>query len=108
MHELGIARDLLKNIREKIGEKKPEKIVIVIGKASGIDESFLRHSFLEHIFPELNWDNVELIFEKEEAELFCKNCKRVVKELSSFSCPFCGSGDLEIKSGDRTYLKEVK
>lgn len=107
MHELGIARDLLKRIKEEIGDKKPSRIVIVVGGASGIDEDFLRHSFIEHIFPEMCWNDVELVFEKEVPRLRCKNCKEVIKELNFLSCPDCNSVDVEIIGGDRTYLKTV-
>jgi len=108
MHELGIARDLFKEVLKKTGGKKPERIKIVIGRASGIEEHFLRHSFEDHIFPEYGWQGVEIEIQYEEPALFCEDCKKEVKDINSFSCPFCGSLDLKILKGDRVYIKGIQ
>jgi Zn finger protein HypA/HybF involved in hydrogenase expression len=108
MHEISIAKDLINEIEKSSKGKIPKKIIIGVGKASGIDPKFLKHSFLEHIFPERNWSNVELILESEEPALYCNSCKREIKDLDSLSCPFCNSTDLEIISGNRTYIKEIQ
>ncbi|PIP13372.1 MAG: hypothetical protein COX48_04405 [bacterium (Candidatus Stahlbacteria) CG23_combo_of_CG06-09_8_20_14_all_34_7] len=108
MHELSIAKTLLKEIEKIIDGKKPEKILIKVGAASGISIDFLRHSFVEHIFPEKNWQNVNLILESEEPSLYCPNCKKEIKDLNTLSCPFCQSDDMIILSGDKVYIKKIQ
>jgi len=56
MHELSIAGTLLDELVKKSRGKKPVKVLIAVGAASGIDADFLKHSFTEHVFPEKNWD----------------------------------------------------
>jgi len=108
MHEISIARVLINEIEKISGGKTPKKIVVIVGKASGVDTKFLEHSFLEHIFPQKNWNNVELVLEIEEPTLHCNSCGEEIKSLNSLSCPFCNSIDLEITSGNRTYVKEIQ
>ncbi|HLD30052.1 MAG TPA: hydrogenase maturation nickel metallochaperone HypA [bacterium] len=108
MHEFGIARDLLREIDSKLKSgEKPERIVIVIGKAAGIDRKYLEHSFKEHIFPERRWENVEIHFEEEEPALSCRTCGEKFTEIESISCPSCGGKNLDILSGNRVYVKSV-
>lgn len=108
MHELSIARTLLKDIEKRSKGKIPEKILIVVGRASGVDIDFLKHSFLEHIFPEKNWQKVMLVFEWEEPSLYCLNCKKEIKDLNSLSCPLCQSDELKISAGNRVYIKDIR
>ncbi|RLD14458.1 MAG: hypothetical protein DRI22_03200 [Caldiserica bacterium] len=108
MHELGIAKEIFKEIKRVSGGKKPKEVFIVIGKGTGIEKDFLKHSLKEHIFKEIGWDDVEVIFEEEEVLLYCRNCDREINEIESFSCPFCGGFDLEILKGNRTYVKKVQ
>ena len=107
MHELSIARPLLKEVLKISSGKKPAKIIITVGGGAGVDNDFLRHSFDDHIFPEMNWENVELILEKEEPAVRCSACGKTIEESACVDCPFCGSDDIEIAGGDRVYVKEI-
>jgi len=107
MHELSVARPLMQSILKKSSGKKPSKIIIAVGAASGIDADFLRHSFDDHIFPEMNWEDIELAFEKEEPALRCGACGKIFSELNSPACSFCGSDDIKIAGGDRVYVKKI-
>ena len=107
MHELSIAGPLAKEIEEKNPGGTPGKIIIVVGDAAGIDIDFLRHSFEDHIFPEKNWQGAELVFEKEAPALICLKCGKIIEEATQFACPDCGNNEIDIKSGNRVYVKEV-
>jgi len=102
-----MALSLMQDVLKKTSGEKPSKIIISVGADSGIDIDFLRHSFEEHILPERNWKNVQLKFEEEGLSLLCCGCGKKILESSSFSCPFCGSDDMEISGGHRVYVKEV-
>jgi len=107
MHELSIARPLAKEIEEKSKGGAISKIIIVVGDAAGIDSAFLRHSFEDHIFPEKNWEGAELVFENEAPALICRKCGKIIEEATQFACPDCGNNEIDIKSGNRVYVKQV-
>ena len=113
MHELGIARDLFMIVEKKAREnnlKKVTKVRINLGIASGIKENFLRHSFIDHIFPEtIAWD-AELEIIKEGVEARCRGCGKDIDTQAEFSmnCPACGNFDVEIIRGKDTYLEDIE
>lgn len=109
MHEYSIAKNLAYIIFKEINDKKPKivnKIIFVIGKASGIDKEFLEHSFKEHIFKNTICENAQLEFVFEEPRIKCKRCG---KEYSDkiIKCD-CGGEDFDIIAGDQVYVKEIE
>ena len=113
MHELGIARDFWAVIKEAAGQnklKKINKIVIVLGEASGIEEDFLRHSMKDHILPGTIGENAELVIKKEILAARCKKCEEQItrEKVKGLSCPKCGGSDIEIISGKDTYVKNIE
>ncbi len=113
MHELGIARDLFMIVEKKAREnnlKKVTKVRIKLGIASGIKEDFLRHSFIDHIFPETIARGAELEIIKEGAEARCRGCGKDIDTQAEFrmNCPACGSFDVEISRGNDTCLEEIE
>ena len=88
--------------------KKPKEVLIVVGKGTGIEKDFLEHSLKDHIFKEIGWEDVKVVFEEEEVSLICSSCKKEIKELNGFSCPFCGGSEIDILKGTRTYVKKVR
>ncbi|MFH1957100.1 MAG: hydrogenase/urease maturation nickel metallochaperone HypA [bacterium] len=97
----------MKEVLKMTSGEKPSRIIITVGEATSIDAGFLRHSFNDHIFPEMNWKDIALIFEKEKPALRCGGCGKTISESSTFECPFCGSSDIEITGGNRVYVKEI-
>ena len=113
MHELAIARDLFMIVEKKAREnnlKKVTKVRIKLGVTSGIKENFLRHSFIDHIFPETIARDAELEIIKEGAEARCRGCGKDIDTQAEFSmnCPACGSFDVEIRRGKDTCLEEIE
>ena len=110
MHELSIAKNLFEIIKKKVGKDLPnlKKVKIKVGKASGIDKDFLKHSFLDHIFPENRLNFLELELLDEDVLLRCKSCKKDLTEVNSLNCPFCGSKDIQIIKGDKVYIESIE
>lgn len=109
MHEYGIAKDIAYVIFNKINEEKPKKvnkIVIVIGEASGIDKKFLEHSLKEHIFKNTICENSELVFETEKPKIRCRNCKTEYTE-PVIKCS-CGSDSFDVISGKEVFVKSIE
>ena len=113
MHELGIAKDLFKIVKEKArvnNLKRVTKIRIKVGVASGIEKDFLKHSFIDHIFPKTLAEEAKLEFIREPVEARCKNCGQKLDTQDKFtvSCPACGSVNIEIIRGKDIYLENIE
>ena len=113
MHELGIARDLFKIIKEKAREnnlKRVTKIRIKLGIAAGIEEDFLTHSFVDHILPGTIAAGAVLELIKEDIEAKCKNCGKEIGTQDEFAmkCPACNSPNIEIMKGKNVYLEKIE
>jgi len=108
MHEYTLARNLAYLIFKEINEKKPKKInkiVFIMGKASGVDKEFLEHSFKEHIFKNTICEQAELEFVFEEPKIRCKKCGKIY-EQAVIKCE-CGSDEFDIIAGNEVYVKEI-
>ena len=114
MHELGEARELFAVVKEKAKEhglKKITKVKIKRGEASGIESDFLRHSFLDHIFPETLAEGADLEIIVEKVGGVCGDCGAGVdisKDEPAMKCPSCGSYRLEITKGKDVYVDSIE
>ncbi|MCL2335442.1 MAG: hydrogenase maturation nickel metallochaperone HypA [Endomicrobia bacterium] len=114
MHEHGIAKDMWKVIAdeaEKNGIKKITKVTIVLGEASGIEQSFLTHSFADHIFAENEIaSGAELEYEIMPLAAKCNVCLKDIKpsDMDNLVCPHCKSNDIKIVSGREAYVKSIE
>ncbi|MEW6041842.1 MAG: hydrogenase maturation nickel metallochaperone HypA [Elusimicrobiota bacterium] len=115
MHELGLAQDLLQIILEKAEKnllKKITKIVISVGKASGIDIEYLHHSIVEHVLPGTIAKNAEIEFIVEQLKLKCSSCNGEISSEEAknilLNCPRCGSIKLTVLSGADVYVKNIE
>lgn len=114
MHELGAALELFKVVEEKGKEnnlKKVTKVTVKVGEASGIESDFLRHSFLDHIFPGTIADGADLEIVIEKVAEMCKDCETkidVSKDEPVMKCPSCGSSKFEITGGKDIYVDSIE
>ncbi len=113
MHELGMAQDLFEIVKkeaEKNSIKKVSKIVLKLGEASGVEEDFLRHSFVDHILPGSIAEGAELRVVKETLKAKCKDCGRVTAggDEVVMKCPDCGGMRLEIVSGMKVHVESIE
>ncbi len=115
MHEYSLCSDIFKQVIEKSKEnelKKITKISIKIGEASGIDQEFMRHSILEHLFSKSIKKDVEVEFIIEKVSLKCKKCGNIIKNIDKKSqknkCDICKNEDFEINSGQSIYLNYIE
>jgi len=112
MHELGLARDLFHIIEERAKAnnlKSIKCIKIKLGLASGIDEGFLIHSFIDHLFPNTIAEGTRLEIIKEFPAVRCKGCgtKIDVEDEPILSCPECKKMDMEVVAGMDIHIEEI-
>jgi hydrogenase nickel incorporation protein HypA/HybF len=112
MHELGIAKDLFEIAlltAKKNKLKKITKITVRIGEAAGIEEDFLRHSFVDHRIPGTIAENCRLEISKEKVKARCRKCSAFFSpEKMVFDCQSCHSKDIEIISGKDVYITSIE
>jgi hydrogenase nickel incorporation protein HypA/HybF len=112
MHELGIAKDLFAHVKEKVKQKGLRRITgikIKVGEASGIEEGFLRHSFIDHILPGTIAEGVTLEVEREPVKAKCGSCgKEISAREGGLNCPGCGGSNLEIIAGKDVYVESIE
>jgi hydrogenase nickel incorporation protein HypA/HybF len=111
MHELGIAKDLFDIVlaeAKKNSLGRVSKIVIRLGKASGIEKEFLLHSLAEHVIPGTIAEGAEIEILPEDVRLKCRKCGKEIADKSGLSCGSCGNTDVEIVSGKDTYVESIE
>lgn len=111
MHEGAIAAVIIQNILE-VREKE---------KFASIKTATVLIGRMHHVVPEVFQNHFRLLKKEHQAltrcrlvieiapvAITCRVCNKVtVLEQAAFSCPGCGSTDIEITGGREMHLKEV-
>ena len=111
MHEFSVVQSLMGLIEENARQnnaKSVSKVVVKIGKMSGIEPHLLKIAF--DTFKEKTiCENAELEMVLQEVIAYCEDCQRefVIKE-HRFICPFCNGFNLQIKDGEDMYLMSIE
>ena len=113
MHEIGIARDLFCVIAETAKANNVtsvKEVRIKLGVASGIEEDFLVHSFIDHVFPGSIADGATLEIIKESVKAKCKGCGNEIdiEDDPVMECPVCGNRTIKITQGKDVYVEEIR
>jgi len=112
MHEISIAKTLFDQAQEmafKRGVDRIGRIKIKLGVASGIDVDMLRHSLIDHIFPDSIAEDaeIEVVFEPLIAK--CVKCGDEITQIGiGGGCPKCGSKNLDIIGGIKVTVEDIE
>ena len=112
MHEFSIVSSLMLLIEEYAREhnaKKVAKVVVGIGKLSGVEPDLLKIAF--DTFKERTiCEEAQLVMEIEDVALKCRDCLKetTLREKLSRKCPHCGSLNTEIIRGQDLLLKSIE
>jgi len=111
LHEFSVVQNLLYLIEEnarKNNAKEVSKVVVKIGKLSGIEPHLLKLAF--DTFKEKTiCENAELNMIIQDIIAKCEDCrKEFVVENNHFICPFCNSYNLQILDGEDMYLMSLE
>jgi hydrogenase nickel incorporation protein HypA/HybF len=111
MHEFFIVQNLLKTVEDYVAQynaKKVSKLVLLIGKFSGVEPDLLQ-SALEFFKKGTVLEDAEIVIEIEEFKVKCLNCgKEFSKGKWDLSCPYCGSLNTQVISGEELILKSLE
>jgi len=108
MHEYSIVQSML-DLCEKHSKGKPvDKVVVKIGKMSGIEPHFLKESF--DVFKE---DSVcrDAVMDMKiiDITILCKDCKNEATVNSfDFFCPHCSGGNTEVLTGQEMHIEYIE
>ena len=112
MHELAIARTLFNDalvMAFRHGYDRINCLKIKLGAASGIDKDMLRHSLIEHIFPETIAEDAEVEIVLEPLVAKCIKCQEeLTQTIAGGGCPKCGSKDLDIIGGTKASVEGIE
>ena len=88
--------------------KLVDKVVVKIGKMSGIEPHFLQESF--HVFKE---DTVcrdaEIEMKIIDITILCVDCKNeAIVDSYNFFCPKCNSGNTKVLTGQEMHIEYIE
>ena len=111
MHELALAKELFAVVISKSAEKgleKIDKVKIALGEASGIDPEFLRHSFIDHIFPGTIAEGALLEIALRKVSARCGDCGEPINDFAADECPSCAGREISVESGRDVFIEEIE
>ncbi|WP_456393429.1 hydrogenase maturation nickel metallochaperone HypA [Persephonella sp.] len=111
MHEFSVVQSLMGLIERHAQEnnaKSVSKVVVKIGKMSGIEPHLLKIAF--DTFKEKTiCENANLEMVIQDVVALCEDCKKeFIVENNRFVCPFCGGFNLRILDGEDMYLLSLE
>ncbi len=110
MHELGVISSMVKTIEEIIKEEgftEVQKLVLEVGELSGVIPHYMEVCFPAAVYKTF-MENTILEMETVPGIVRCKDCGREFNATAQdFTCPECGSHNMEILSGNDVMIKEI-
>lgn len=111
MHEFSIVQSLLDLIEEnarKNNAKSVSKVVVKIGKMSGVEPHLLEMAF--NTFKEKTIaENAEFVIEIQSVICRCNDCNQdFTVEDYNFVCQFCQSFNIDVIDGTDMILKSIE
>ena len=107
MHELAITQSVVDTVSERLGDRRIERVTVIVGKLSGVVPDAMSFCFdLCTTGTPLEGARLEILEVPGEAR--CRSCQsEVVLEDFLALCP-CGSADLDITGGQQLTIKDVE
>jgi len=111
MHELGLAEDILRKIKEEAKKNNLPKVAyakIKIGETLVSDKPELEQLF-SMISTGTLAEGTKLDIILSPLKAVCGSCKKEFNpKVIRFDCPNCGSGNIKIVSGNELIIEELK
>lgn len=111
MHEVSLAREIVRLVEEELGKRGKPRLVSVklrIGKLTAVDPSALSFSF-ESVIEGSSLAGARLVIEEIPLRGRCRDCSCEFEiEEMIFLCPNCSSEDVDIISGQEFDLVSIE
>ena len=115
MHELGIVNYVVKQVEQLAVENeltKVQSVTLEFGEVSGVVPSYLVRYWEWYVKKEehssLLGDSI-LKYEMLPAVTWCDACKKTYPTVKyGKTCPYCGSGETWLQSGNEMNIKEIE
>ncbi len=108
MHEYSIVMSMLDICEKHAKGKEVEKVVVNIGKMSGIEPHFLKESF--DVFKEDTiCANAVMKMNLIDIKILCMDCKEEsLVDQFNFYCPHCKSGNTKVLTGQEMHIEYIE
>jgi hydrogenase nickel incorporation protein HypA/HybF len=111
MHEISLAKEIVRLVEEELGKRGKPRLFTVklrIGKLTAVDPSALSFSF-ERVIEGSNLAGARLVIEETPLRGRCRDCfyEFEIEEMI-FLCPNCSSKDVDIISGQEFDLVSIE
>jgi len=114
MHELAVTEGMLKVVLRHAEMNKAKQVVgitLQIGEMSDIVDEWLQRYF-DYLSRGTIAEGAEIIIERSPAIFRCGDCGEEyivdIKAGGKFSCPECGTNNVDLVSGREFQVKELK
>src|SRR5262249_44437728 len=107
MHELAITESVVSGVCERVNGSKVVRVVLQIGKLSGIVPDAIRFCF-DVCASGTNLEGATLEIFEPSGRAKCRDCRADVQIEEILALCECGSANLEILSGQELLVKEVE
>jgi hydrogenase nickel incorporation protein HypA/HybF len=108
MHELSVVQSMVKLVEEYAKDKEVTRLVVKIGKMSGIEPVFLKESF--NFFKEDTiCKNASMEIVEVDVRVKCYECgEESAIEGFDFHCPKCGSEKTKVVNGEEMHIDYIE
>ncbi len=112
MHELGTIYYVIDTVEKLMVEHQLTKVASItleVGEVSGIIPSYL-HEFWEYARAKTeHFKETELKVEELKAVTYCQDCQGTYSTMEYKKiCPYCGSGNTFLLTGNEYNIKEIE
>lgn len=112
MHELAIARSILKTVKSNLVQtdvSSVSKIYVSLGVLSGVEKGALEWSF-RLIKKKKPFLHTQLVIQENELTIFCESCKKktIIRNSFTLKCGLCGRLSAKIVKGKEMTIDKIE
>ncbi len=111
MHETGLAQEIFNIVTDIAGQHAPKQVVRIslnVGEMVAVVPDMLEFAF-RAIVEDTPLKNAKLDIHVIPLTAVCQSCRKSFDITQfEFSCPFCQSPDITVKTGNEFIIKELE